>query len=514
MAVGADGRPFPPGDYGVVVVGSGPGGLQTSYSLRRLGIDHALLSADDGPGGMFRCFPLFERLISWTHEAPAATRATRAYEAHDQNSLVADEPELRALVPAHMAEGRRRPAREEMERGLAAFAERAAVQARYGSRWEATRRGDSGPVVVTGDGEYRCRAAVFAVGMTEPWVPDVAGLELGDHYAFLERDPPHVRDRRVVIVGKRNSAFEVGEGLLRRGVRELTLVSPRPPDMARLARSPLRPWYLTAYDEHVRGAPGRYVLDASVERVERGDGAFRIHAAPSGGEGLLLEADVLIAATGFRAPLADLPDLGVVTTADGRLPVLTPFWESVSVPGVFFAGNVTQAAGGLRKHGVASLSSMVCGFRYNARVLARHLAETVFGVVLERPQLEPETVVDTIIGELNEAPELALQKGYLGRVLRVDASRGIVDEGILPLEVFVDAGFDGVAATLEFDAEERIRPVVYVSRGGSLRELELPPHPLRRYDGPEYRAAIEDALSPLLRTGRSPVQRSASETGG
>ena len=47
-------------------------------------------------------------------------------------------------------------------------------------------------------------------------------------------------------------------------VRELTLVSPRPPDMARLARSPLRPWYLTPYDEHVRGAPGRYVLDASI----------------------------------------------------------------------------------------------------------------------------------------------------------------------------------------------------------------------------------------------------------
>ena len=31
-------RPFPPGAYPVVVIGSGPGGLQISYSLRRLGI--------------------------------------------------------------------------------------------------------------------------------------------------------------------------------------------------------------------------------------------------------------------------------------------------------------------------------------------------------------------------------------------------------------------------------------------------------------------------------------------
>ena len=94
----ADERPFPPGEYGVVVVGSGPGGLQTSYSLARLGVDHAVLSADDAPGGMFRRFPLFENLISWTHEAEPDERQSRAYEARDQNSLVADEPSLRALV--------------------------------------------------------------------------------------------------------------------------------------------------------------------------------------------------------------------------------------------------------------------------------------------------------------------------------------------------------------------------------------------------------------------------------
>ena len=50
----SDGRPFPPGDYPLIVVGSGPGGLQASYSLRRLGVEHALISKDAGPGGMFR----------------------------------------------------------------------------------------------------------------------------------------------------------------------------------------------------------------------------------------------------------------------------------------------------------------------------------------------------------------------------------------------------------------------------------------------------------------------------
>jgi thioredoxin reductase len=494
----------PPGRYPVVVVGSGPGGLQTSYFLSRLGIEHAVVSADDGPGGMFRRFPLFERLISWTHPSADVPLGSRWFEAHDQNSLVADEEGLGALVLEHLGDDHRRPARDEMAAGLAAFAERAGVAVRYGCRWESTRRDENDLVLVTSDGEYRCTAAIFAVGMTEPWVPQIPGLELDMHYVNVSNAPDRYRDRRVVIVGKRNSAFEVGEAIVRSGLRELTLVSPRPPDLARLARSPLRPWYLTPYDEHVRGAPGRYVLNASVDRVERRGDAFLLYALdPTRPEALALEVDDVIAATGFRAPLQDLPELGLATVLEGRLPALTPYWESVTVPGIYFAGNVTQAAPGLRKHGVASVSSMVCGFRYNARILARHVAESLFGVVLERPRLDPDRVVHYLLAELDRGPELTMQKGYLARALRVDERSGVRDEGILPLEVFVDGADDGVAVTLEFDANETIRPVIYVRRGGALRETALPPHPLRRYDDAVYRDSLEQLLDPLLRTLRS-----------
>jgi hypothetical protein len=65
---------------------------------------------------------------------------------------------------------------------------------------------------------------------------------------------------------------------------------------------------------------------------------------PGTKEGYYGEVDDVIAATGFQTPLQDLPDLGLVTVADGRIPALTPFWESVSLPGVFFAGNASIAA--------------------------------------------------------------------------------------------------------------------------------------------------------------------------
>jgi thioredoxin reductase len=482
----------------VVVVGSGPGGLQVSYGLHRLGIGHAVLSADERPGGMFQRFPLFERLISWTHAGADVLPGTREFELHDQNSLIADEPELAALVASRIAEGQRRPSRDEMVSALETFAAEAGIAIRHGCRWESTRLEEGGFTLVTTDGEYRCRALVLAIGMTEPWVPGIPGLELGQHYVNVSSAPGRFEDRRVVIVGKRNSAFEVGEAISRQGLRELTLVSPRPPDLGRLGRSPLRPWYLTPYDEHARGAPGRFVLNASVDRVERREGGFVVHALdPTRSEPLLLEADDVIAATGFYAPLQDLPAHGLATVREGRLPALTPFWESVTVPRLYFAGNVSDGAPGLRKHGVASLSSMVAGFRYNARVLARHIAADVFGVELPRPHVPAGDVVRLAVRDLNSTPELAFQKGYLARVLR-PAQGGAVDDGIVPLEVFVDGERDGAAVTLEFDADETIRPMLYVRHRGVLHEDALPPHPLRRYGGPEYEEPLAKRLRPLL----------------
>src|SRR3954466_2164617 len=206
-------RPFPPGDYDVVVVGSGPGGLQTSYCLRRLGIRHALLSRDERPGGMFQRYPIFQRLITWTKPDAPVERGSREYEWYDHNSLVADEPELKALVPALMDRGYDLPSRGEMEAGLAAFAERARLEVRYGCTWESTRYEGEQLVLETSDGEYRCRAAVFALGVTVPWRAAVPGLEHAAHYVDTER-PERYAGRDVFVVGKRNSGFEVAQGIL------------------------------------------------------------------------------------------------------------------------------------------------------------------------------------------------------------------------------------------------------------------------------------------------------------
>jgi hypothetical protein len=361
-------------------------------------------------------------------------------------------------------------------------------------------------VLETSDGEYRCRVCVFAIGVTEPWVAPIPGLEAAPHYVSAN-PPERYQGKSVFIVGKRNSAFELAQGLLP-WARRLVLGSPRPVDTAMLAFSPLSIRYLSPYTEHLRGGTGSYVVDAAIERVERHADGYRIQASGTTWEGALqLDCDEVIAATGFRAPVRDLPSIGVAMVNDGRLPAQTPYWESVSVPGIYFAGNVTQASPGLRKHGATSSSSSVNGFRYNARVLARHIAEKHFGLRLGRRPLDGDELVPYLLRELAHAPELWTQKGYLARVVELDGADAFRDEGIVPLEDFVDRTGDACAVAVEYGADGTIIPVVYVRQGGRLIEFPLPSHPLHTFGTDEHRQVLAACLAPLLsRTASATVR--------
>jgi thioredoxin reductase len=491
------GQPFPPRDYQLIVVGSGPGGLQASYCLTRLGVDHAVISADDGPGGMFRRWPFFQRLLSWTKPYAPAVRGTAGYERYDWNSLLADEPEHRSLQVEFLDGTSSFPSRPEMAANLSAFADRTGVRVRYGCRWLATRREDDAGggrfVLETTDGEYRAPLLIVAVGAAEPYTPPFPGVELTAHYAET-RPVESYAGRRVFIVGKQNSGFELASGLLTWASR-LVLASPSPTRLSVNTRSlvGVRARYVQPYEDHVLGG-GVTVLDAAIQAVERpaGGESLVVRVRPTaGGEEVAIPADDVIAATGFSCPLVDLPRLGVGTFGQSGLPALTPYWESSSVPGLYFAGTIGQGAVGLKKHGQPANSGAVHGARYNARVLSRHIARTRFGVGPSQARLAPEDVIDFCVGEIGGCPEMWHQKAYLARVITVDPARGIVDDGIEPLAHVLDSpGPDAIVLTLEADGSGAIFPVVYLRRDGRIEEQALDPEPLALLDTERYRAAV------------------------
>jgi hypothetical protein len=212
---------------------------------------------------------------------------------------------------------------------------------------------------------------------------------------------------------------------------------------------------------------------------------------------LTVEADEVIAATGFVCPLRDLPDLGVATFGQSKLPAQTDFWESVTVPGIFFAGTITQGAAGLKKHGIPANSGALHGYRYNARVLVREIAQRHFGVELERPLMPLADLRDHLLAEATRAPELWHQKAYLASVVSLDADTGVRDIGILPLTHFLDHdGPDAVAMTIESDGGS-IYPVVYTRRNGKTEEQPLEPDPLHAFESSPYRRDLGKFLDRL-----------------
>ena len=503
--MGVSTRPFPPGAYPVVVVGSGPGGLQLSHALTEVGIDHAVISQDSSPGGMFRRWPYFQRLLSWTKPHAPVERGTRAYERYDWNSLLTARPGARALQPTFMDGTSYFPSRPEMEANLAAFAERAKVAIRYGCTWTGTRVEESAKgtafIVETTDGEYRCRALVLAVGVAEPHVPEAPGIELAHHYGEVKPVEAYA-GKRVFILGKQNSGFELASALLP-WARQIVLSSPSPTSLSVDTRSlvGVRARYVQPFEDFVLGG-GVSILDASIGSIEPlADGVKRVHVQRSDGGGeLSVDADEVIAATGFTAPLLDLPRLGCKVFGASQLPVQTPWWESATLPGVYFAGTIGQGARGLRKHGIPANSGAVHGARYNARVLARRLAEERFGIGIHQPVFEPATLIEFLTSEIANAPELFHQRSYLARVVTANPTLGLRDAGVQPLAHALDeGGEDAMIVTLEADGSGAIYPILYTRVSGAVNEHALEPDPLLRYDTPATREALAALVGPVLR---------------
>ena len=495
-------RPFPPGRYPLVIVGSGPGGLQLSYCLNRLGVDHAVISADPEPGGMFRRWPVFQRMLSWTKPYAGCDHNSRIYERYDWNSLLADEEEHRGIMPALMDGTSYFPSRPEMERGLATFAGTTGLLVRYGCHWETTAKtpDEKEFVLGTSNGEYQAPVIVFAVGVAEPWKPPIPGMEAASHYGEL-RPAETYADKRVFIVGKQNSGFEIASALLP-WARQIVLASPSPTTLSVNTRSlvGVRARYVQPYEDAAL-AGGVVILDASIESVAPDKGRLKVSTRNARDGGVMeFEVDDVIAATGFTSPLRDLQRLGVAIFGHSKLPAQTPFWRSATMPGIYFAGTINQGSPGLRKHGIPSNSGAVQGYRYNARVLAKHLAEMHFRKSPPRPRMHADELVDFLLAEASRGPELWHQRSYLARVVNMDPKHGITDEGFLPLAHFVDSkGPDAVAITLESNGRDDPYPAVYIRRHDAVTEPQLmPPHPLLDFEGADYHKQLSAALGGLL----------------
>lgn len=286
-----------------VVIGAGQAGLSSSYHLRRLGVPHVVLDADDRPGG------------AWQHRWDALTMRDvhRVADLPGQEiSAATGNERANRFVPAYFTD----------------------YESRYGLpviRPIRVRRvrDEAGILIVESDDRaWATRTLVNATGTwSHPFIPHYPGIETFRGEQIHTADypgPDHFRGKRVIVVGGGASAVQFIGALA--PITETVWVTRREPVWVDTEFTPeLGREVVAIVEERVRqGLPPRSVVSVTglhlreQEREAERLGAYAdrrpmfVSIEPDGArwaDGTFERADVIVWATGFRAAIEHLAPL-------------------------------------------------------------------------------------------------------------------------------------------------------------------------------------------------------------
>lgn len=401
-----------------LVIGAGPAGLQLAGHLHEAGRDYAVLEAGPAPGSFFARFPRHRTMIS-NNKRHTGTRDPELNLRMDWNSLLSRDPEL--LFTRYTE--RYFPPADDFRRYLADFAATLGLRIAYGTRAVRVERPEpDGAFLVTTEAgaRYRAGSVIMACGVGVPHIPPIPGIEHAEQYATMPVDPAGFTDQRVLILGKGNSAFETADNL----IEKAAVIHVAGPHSLKLA-------WQSHYVGHLRAVNNNFldtyqlksqnaILDGSVRSIAaRPGGGFAVRFAFARADEVVKELsyDRILCCTGFRldtAPFAEecRPKLVI----DDRFAELTSAFESVNVPGLYFAGTLMQ-----QRDFKKATSGFIHGFRYSVRALARILEQREYGTPWPHRLLpsEPAALADAVLARVNRSSALWQQFGVIADVLLV-----------------------------------------------------------------------------------------------
>ena len=357
-----------------VIIGAGAAGLATAAQLRRLGVPFRLLDAGQEIGE------------SWRRRYDSLTLHT----ARSLSGL----PGM--AIPKHYGTW---VGRDDLVTYLQSYAAEFELFPEFGVTAGRVERSPQGWRVTTSVGEIDASAVVVASGYSHtPWMPDWPSRDLFSG-SFLHasgyREPSPFQGQRVLVVGSGNSAADLVIDLAGTAA-EVTMAVRTPPNIVprssfglpsqligistdKLPTPVVNPLFamlrkVTVPDltEHGLPAPSGKsynqflrsrtvpILDTGfIEVVRSGD--VRIVPAMAGftdsgarlADGRTVDADVIIAATGYRPALEPL--VGQLDVLDSRgLPLVSGGRMLPHAPGLYFVGITVELTGLLREIGIES----------------------------------------------------------------------------------------------------------------------------------------------------------------
>jgi thioredoxin reductase len=410
-------------DFEYLIVGAGPAGLQLGYFFQKNNMDYCILEKGDDAGEFFKAFPRHRKLIS-SNKVYTGFNDPELNMRWDWNSLISDSPEM--LFKNYSKEYF--PHADDLVRYLHDFAHYYNLNIRYKTAAENITKDQDGLFhIAAGDNvEYVCKYLVMASGLSMPYKPDFKGIELCDNYFDCSVNPDDYINKRVLIVGKGNSAFETADNLVAT-TSMIHLISPSPVKFA----------WDTHYVGHLR-AVNNNVLDTyqlksqnalmngNIDKIEKNaEGKFILtvnYGQVTGGEVEQIEYDSVIVCCGFKfnSSIFDSSAMPQLMIND-RFPKLNSDWESSNVKNLYFAGNITHS-----RDFKKTTSGFIHGFRYNSRALYHILNYKNYNINFDGEVMsqDADVIGDAIIRKINLTSTLWQQFGFFGDLVVVNRNSG------------------------------------------------------------------------------------------
>ena len=498
------------------------------YFLEQAGYRYTILEAEDRAGSFYTRQPRHRKLISFNKRHNWFTEADFNLR-YDWNSLLTYDSALR--FPDYSDE--LYPHADRLVEYLNDFAERFALKIEYNTRVESISRDASGDFILTcaNGSERRCRCLLMATGAVKPRIPEeIEGIELAEGYEVHDIDPERFTNKRVLILGNGNSAFEVANHLSSHAATIQIYTGGRLVKHAWQSHfvGDLRAVNNTMLEMNQIKIP--FLLSgAKVTRIVRqSDGALRVyyeedvpHWAVPGTMRSAAVYDYVIRATGWKYfdPSLFTAESAPEVDSKAKYPMLSPIWES-SQPGLFYIGAAMSS------NDTKATSGFIHGFRHNIRTLFHLLEERYHGVPLPGRTFpltnedKLEILVQAVLTRLSTTSALFQMFGVLADALvfspgHVDWYPELPVQYLLRqpefggmkdlLTITLELGFDGFPKdtnALNFihpndpggdgNCVAFIHPVLrHYRAGNAVSEVHLQSGVFVRYDAPNEEFAIE-----------------------
>ncbi|XP_077994882.1 FAD-dependent oxidoreductase domain-containing protein 2-like [Glandiceps talaboti] len=362
-------------DFEYIVIGAGPSGVQMAYFMEKFNKDYIVLERNDCVGSFYREYPRHRTLISINKKHnyfPERDYNLR----HDWNSLLSDDDDL--LFTKYSDD--LFPDAGLLVKYLQDYAAKFKLKVRLNTNIVNIHRepqlGEkrSKFTVTAEDGtKFTCNVLIVGTGPVVPHVPDIEGADVVDDYQTHSLDVKEYENKKVLILGGGNSAFETADHLA--GSAALIHMC---------TRTPVK----MAWDTHFVGnlrAVNNSILDMyhlkslhalrqcdTKKLVKEADGkisqTFEMelpHWSPPGTATFKSTGyDKVILATGWKFINISMFDDSCKpeTHTEGKYIVLDEHWQT-TIPDLYFIGTAMQS------RDRRSASGFIHGFRYNVRTL-------------------------------------------------------------------------------------------------------------------------------------------------